>query len=98
MRIWRSPLLTTSHKPWILVVNMLQKERFREAVKAAGGLAKVAEATGVKSASVVSNWADRGIPIKKCRAFSDLTGIPMQELHDDWREIWPELAHDTESV
>lgn len=73
---------------------MLTRAKFREAVKRAGGLEKIKEAVGAGTIQAVSNWGVRGVPASKCKVFSDLTGVPLQELRDDWRDYWPDSVHE----
>ncbi len=52
------------------------------AVRAAGGGTALANALKLRP-SAISNWRHTGIPIRRVRRVSELTGIPMAELRPD---------------
>jgi DNA-binding transcriptional regulator YdaS (Cro superfamily) len=63
------------------------------AVKAAGGLAKLAAALG-ETAQAVSNWRARGVPANRCKAIEAATGVSVQFLRpNDWHDYWPDADH-----
>jgi DNA-binding transcriptional regulator YdaS (Cro superfamily) len=62
------------------------------AVKAGGGLTKLAASLGVMK-QAVNNWRMRGKPpIAYALQIEQLTGVSRKELCDEWEQIWPELA------
>jgi DNA-binding transcriptional regulator YdaS (Cro superfamily) len=70
---------------------MTQKHPIDRASDALGGAGNLAALLGV-SAQAVSNWKERGVPIERCVAIEQATGVSRRELRpDDWRAIWPEL-------
>jgi len=64
------------------------------AIKAVGGVGKLAELTRVGQ-SVVSNWRARNsVPPRHCALVEVATGGAVMRWHlrpDDWHCIWPEL-------
>lgn len=68
----------------------------KRAAKLCGGMKELAEAIGVKSVQVVSNWGARaGVPIEHCPAIEKATAgaVTRRDLRpDDWHRIWPELV------
>jgi len=60
-----------------------------DAVIAKVRVGELATHLGEKIATV-SNWRERGIPPKRCKAVESLTGIPVNVLRpDDWEHYWP---------
>lgn len=63
------------------------------AVKAYGGLTKLAEALNVLP-QTVANWRRRGIPIERCAELEAITNCAVRRWEmrpNDWATIWPEL-------
>lgn len=68
------------------------EEVVNRAIKAAGGLYKLAALLGVSPQAVV-NWRSRGVPLNKCAQVEAVTGgaVTRTELRHDAHLIWPEL-------
>jgi DNA-binding transcriptional regulator YdaS (Cro superfamily) len=62
------------------------------AVKAGGGLTKLAASLGVMK-QAVHNWRMRGKPpVAYVLRIEELTGVSRRELCEDWTVIWPEAS------
>lgn len=70
-------------------------EALDTAIKAAGGVNRLADRLGVRQ-SVVSNWrARKSVPPEHCAAIEKAVdgAVTRRELcPDDWHRIWPELV------
>lgn len=67
-------------------------EQAFDAVVAKVRVGELAALLGEKVATV-SNWRERGIPPKRCKAVEQLTGVSVKQLRpNDWQEYWPDTA------
>jgi DNA-binding transcriptional regulator YdaS (Cro superfamily) len=59
------------------------------AITRAGGITILARAIG-SSATAVCNWRTRKkIPVAKCVAIEQATGVSRRSLCPEWRKYWP---------
>lgn len=58
------------------------KQPVEEAITRIGGLSRMAEALGIKPASVF-RWRERGVPYDRCPAVESHTGVRCDELRPD---------------
>lgn len=62
----------------------------RAAIKAAGGITKLAELLGDGTRSqTIANWMTRGVPLERCVIIQKVTGIRCEDLNPDidWKTM-----------